>query len=404
MIFSSDLVVLICIPSPQCSMLSAPLFSYWKYLSQHFIIVPVPFSFLCAWACIGGIWCVTTTSASILTMGIITSSLGLIWLNKSFPLCIPLCFFIMGGYRYTSYNNSFHQSAAFFEGQMKQPLSGRALVMGYEHLTGKRYPLSLTIKIMSLKNHTVPARSTITLYLANKVMLVPGDEIRFRRLVCSKRANTRYEKYLFKEGIVTSVYSDSFTYKRIRHPSYNVRRFFFQKRENIMKAFTHKLSPSTGILFSTLFMGGKASGHSQELYKYFSYWGIVHFLARSGLHITVLIVMWRSFFMYLRLPWAASQIMLFFMLTIYYLLSWPSISFIRACISWYQGLLFLGKTPPILHILSLTTLLVLLNNPYHLFFLDFQLSFGLTCALAWLQEASYQHAIIGKTKALAEEK
>lgn len=383
-------------------MFYAPLFTYLKYFSAHFIIVPVPLSFLCAWACIGGIWFATTTPAGILTAGITMSSFGMMWLNKNFSLCIPLCFFIMGGWRFTSYNDSFNQSADFFQSQMKQPLSGTARVMEYEYLTGKRYQISITIKIISLKNHTVPARSTITLYLSKKVMLAPGDEIRFRGLVCSKRANPRYEKYLFKEGIGASVYSDSFTYKRLRHPSYSVRRFCFQKRENILKALTHKLSPSTGALFLTLFMGGKVSGPSQELYKYFSYWGIVHFLARSGLHVMVLVGMWRSFLMYLRVPWAASQIMLFFMLTIYYLLSWPSISFIRACISWYQGLLFLGKTLPIIHILSLTTLLVLLYNPYHLFFLDFQLSFGLTCALAWWQEASYQHTIKGKAKLLAQ--
>ncbi len=109
----------------------------------------------------------------------------------------------------------------------------------------------------------------------------------------------------------------------------------------------------------------------------------------------VLIGAWSFLLSFIRIPWIIVQILLFLLLGIYYLLSWPSVSFIRACIAWlcYQGFSLTGKSTRALHIISLTTLIVLLINPYQLFFLDFQLSFGLTCVLAWWQEAFYQHKI-----------
>ncbi len=366
-----------------------------EYFTQRLIVVPIALSFLSAWACIGGILCASILSINYTILGgIFITTISFLWLKRRSHCLILLSFFIAGAYRFTSYNASFQASAQFFRDHAHQALSGMALVIDQEIQHGKRYPNCLTIRILSFnKLKEAPERRVITLYLLKKPSLMPGDEIQFNGLTCKRMTNSSYEKYLFKEGIVTAIYSDRFIYRRVARPLLSPRRWCVQKRERMMKHLLHKMSPKAGALFSTLFMGGKAPTHHQELRRIFSYWGIVHFLARSGLHVMVLMGVWRTFLVYLCIPWILSQIILLLILGFYYLLSWSSISFIRACIAWlcYQCFIYIGRTPRILHILALTTLIVLLNNPYQLFFLDFQLSFGLTCALAWWQEAYYQH-------------
>ncbi len=366
-----------------------------EYFTQRFIVVPIMLSFLSAWACIGGIWCASTLSTNhTILVSIFITIISFLWLKRRSHCLILLGFFIAGAYRFTTYDASFQASAQFFQDHAHQALSGTALVIDQEIQHGKRYPICLTIRILSFnKLKGTPAHTVIKLYLLKKPSLLPGDELQFKGLICKRTTDSSYEKYLFKEGIVTAIYSDRIVYKRIARPWFSPRRWCIHKRESMMKHLLQKMSPKSGALFSTLFMGGKAPTHHKELRSIFSYWGIVHFLARSGLHVMVLIGVWRTFLVYLRIPWAISQIILLLILGFYYLLSWSSISFIRACIAWfcYQCFIYIGRTPRILHILALTTLIVLLNNPYQLFFLDFQLSFGLTCALAWWQEAYYQH-------------
>ena len=65
---------------------------------------------------------------------------------------------------------------------------------------------------------------------------------------------------------------------------------------------------------------------------------------------------------------------------LYFILSWPSISFIRAFLIFlFTKYCNLHRHPThFMHILLLTCCIVLLINPLQLFFLDFQLSFFLT--------------------------
>lgn len=372
-----------------------------KYLQRAFLTVPAPLSFLSAWACVGGISLAAHSSLHfIMLLALVTALMTAYFIlssrhQKGLCLIILLGFFILGYCRYTSYNEHFHTSVLFLGVPTKQPLSGTARVIAHEYHPGKRYAACLTFTITSLKKHSIPRCGTMRLYLHSKTSLLPGDEIAFRKIIFKKQKNRSYEQYLFKEGIVGCIYAERLIHKRIYRPQLSIRRWCSQKREELKMRIFQKLSPRTASLFSTLFLGGKATKHHHELRTSFSCWGIVHYLARSGLHVMVLIGAWSFLLSFVRIPWVIVQIFLFLLLSVYYLLSWPSISFIRACIAWlcYQGFGLRGKSTRALHIISLTTLIVLLINPYQLFFLDFQLSFGLTCVLAWWQEAFYQHKV-----------
>lgn len=373
---------------------------FTKYLKRAFVTLPIPISFWSAWACIGGISIASYTHVNLFILVCIvtvTSSASIILIRANRKALIPILMscFVLGYYRYNTHVGHFQKSALFFQDPEKQPLAGKATIVAQEYLPSKRHATCLTITLTSLKGHTVPSRSSIKLYLHAKASLLPGDEISFRKLIFKKQKNRSYEQYLFKEGIVGCIYAERLVYKRIHRPWFTLKRWCSQKREELKKRISQNLSPRTASLFSTLFLGGKATKHHLDLRISFSCWGIVHYLARSGLHVMVLIGTWSFLLSFIRIPWILVQILLFLLLGIYYLLSWPSVSFIRACIAWlcYQGFTLTGKSTRALHIISLTTLIVLLSNPYQLFFLDFQLSFGLTCALAWWQEAYYQHKI-----------
>ena len=306
-----------------------------------------------------------------------------------------LLLFIAGFYRYSSLQNSFSSSAHKLSSLSQQKaLSGTAVVLNRE---SSSYRSCLTLKITHLKDHPLPPQRTIRLYLRSKSSLLPGDTISFRDLRFKQQSNKGYERFLFKEGIVCCSYIKKLKYKRFHRPWINLRRWRMGIRNRLLKSLSKKLSPQAGALLSALFLGMKKGPkkHMRSYYKLrqsFTWWGIVHYLARSGLHVVLLIGIWRLLLYRIALPFWITQVITLLFLGLYYLISWASISFIRAVIAYlfYEGCVVIGRPPRLLHIVSLTALIVLIYNPFQLFYVDFQLSFGLTCGLALLKEAFQQ--------------
>ena len=146
---------------------------------------------------------------------------------------------------------------------------------------------------------------------------------------------------------------------------------------------TTKLTPITRIFYDLIFLGNKSTVQLEELSNQCNMWGISHFLARSGLHIALLIIMWKWFFTFIPIPIAAKHSLLMLFALIYDVFSWGSISFLRAYLLFlllHQGLL-LWQRVMVPHLFIIVCLYVLFFNPYQLFFIDFQLSFALTYVL-----------------------
>ena len=138
-------------------------------------------------------------------------------------------------------------------------------------------------------------------------------------------------------------------------------------------------------MFSSIFFGNK---HNKKYFfekskNQFKCWGILHFIARSGLHLMLFIFLWQLLFRLIPIPFAYKQWILIIFGIVYFFLSWASISFLRALFIFFAYKIspFFNTRVNLLHFLSLTALFMLINNPVLLFFLDFQLSFGLTFAL-----------------------
>lgn len=193
-----------------------------------------------------------------------------------------------------------------------------------------------------------------------------------------------FNDYLAKEYIHASLFLNSNKQiDLVERPEKSFARWLWSLREQSYKKITHKLSSRSTTFLGLLFFGKKKYKEVDSLRILFNQWGLAHYLARSGLHIVLLIGIWSFLFSFLPINLWIKWLLLLMIASMYALLSWPSVPFIRAILVF--GLSSMGRLlwhhVNVLHLLSLVCLSMLLLNPLHLFFLDFQLTFGLTFAL-----------------------
>jgi predicted membrane metal-binding protein len=216
-----------------------------------------------------------------------------------------------------------------------------------------------------------------------------GDFIQIKYAEIKPSSNTdkqkpSYQDYLFKEGIVCSLFTRGGNQVLISHrPEWSLRRSLWKLRNGICSTLNEKLNPQTRTYFNLIFLGNKHQENNSELREFFGYWGLSHYLARSGLHIVLFIIMWTYLLCLVPLHLFFKRLLLIIMCVMYDLVSWTSIPFARA---YYAFLLMklgelLGLHINYLHILTIICLCMLLFNPLLLFFLDFQLTFLLTFIL-----------------------
>ncbi len=148
----------------------------------------------------------------------------------------------------------------------------------------------------------------------------------------------------------------------------------------IESLFQHK--NNNYFLFRTIFLGD-----NQQLEKnirdLFSSFGIQHYLARSGLHIAIIIDILFILLIFLGLNSFYITIVQTIILALFYIFSYESISFFRAfmmlLLQSLSSIFHIQTTS--LHILSTVSLLVLVFWPSEFLLLSTQLTFGTTAIL-----------------------
>lgn len=153
------------------------------------------------------------------------------------------------------------------------------------------------------------------------------------------------------------------------------------------------MSLPTKIMFNSIFIGHKNDHKSafNQLKNNFQTWGIVHYLARSGLHLMIISTIWQTICTVLRIPITLSNLIILLFILLFWILTLSGLPFIRALIIifCYRICHLLKLQVHLLHILNISCILTLVNNPISIFFLDFQLSFLLTYGLIFFNELSY---------------
>ncbi len=233
-------------------------------------------------------------------------------------------------------------------------------------------------------------KARIQLFSQQKPLFNLGDCVEFKNLNFNKITNSEYKKYLLKEYIHAITHSKGLlnVIKKERKTTGN------HIKERILQIETHilhKMSRFGSNLFSSLFLGSKKyiECEDQTIKNYFNIWGINHFLARSGLHVTLILFLIMLMGRVCFIPFNYLNALTYFFLLAYSLFSYSSISFFRAFITALMGIWCLIMRVPLnsLHILTLTLLITIVYNPFSVLFLDFQLTFLLTwglCILALL--------------------
>lgn len=210
---------------------------------------------------------------------------------------------------------------------------------------------------------------------------VPNDK--------SLSQNTSYKNYLIKENLLASVFFyENKNITILRSPKCSIRKFIWNIRTNTYQRLQQKIHPTVFTYFSLMFLGNTHHKNIDTIRSTFDYLGLSHYLARSGLHIVLFILIWTIFLQLIPISIRFKRSLLIIICVTYKIFSWTSLPFTRAFYAFILteiGKIFNFQTD-FLHLLSIVCMTILLFNPMQLFFLDFQLTFALTFALAFVSK------------------
>lgn len=243
----------------------------------------------------------------------------------------------------------------------------------------------------------------ILIYVSSYSLVEVDDLITLENILCKKPPLSSYRGHLMREQTIATVFTPKITPTNVLKPTVSYKRWIYNTKILVTKRATQSLLPVTKSLYASLFLGNKTyvSSCYESIKEQFRRWGLSHYLARSGLHLVLIVALWVWFFRIIPAPFIHKQLGIALLVMIYAVLSWSSISFIRALSTFFLCKLCSSIWHHYynnLHLLTVTAFYLLLQNPLHIFYLDFQLSFGITFALAWLHLLkTYQTKIESQT-------
>lgn len=299
-------------------------------------------------------------------------------------------FFLAGLFRCAALTDYYKTAESLILGQS---LSGTARIRSCIH-RASGFKTILTLEITDVSHVKLQYPITLQIVLRQKCLLQIDDIIKFRNLYVPPTKNTYH---LHKRSINGVAHLQKLSYILLKRPSWSIMRYYTAQKATLATRIKRVLSARAYALFATLFLGKSDYGYAtNELRRSARYWGITHYLARSGLHVMVLLGVWAFCLRLLMIPWPLQQAMILTLLGVYYSFSWTSISFSRAVLIFlfYKICNIAGRSYDPLHLLCITLLILLFLQPLHLFALDFQLSFGLTYVLGIYRKILHQRKII----------
>jgi hypothetical protein len=295
------------------------------------------------------------------------------------------CFFFCGSTRYYQYQSAYFTHRNLLEKNCTIIATVQEILPRLDEQ--EQICIALHVHQVELENkeHTLDKKMYLFLPFYTKLWIKPYQKIKIKNIILKHPKSNSYQEYLIRENIWAVAHPKWLSYTTIKKPS-----LLMQQIDQLcsmpLQATDHAVSQLTHSLYLSIFCGKKIkSTTTTKMKELFSYWGISHHLARSGLHLIILIGL--LLFLFSFIPCAASkkQWLIVALLCFYYVTTYSSVAFMRA---FYMYLLYtlckqLHVPSSAIHILLITTLLTLVINPCHLFFLDFQLSFSITLLILW---------------------
>lgn len=358
--------------------------------NQLFFLLPPSIFFLIA--LISGIvlqqsYCFTTITFVCSAMIYVLGYYALKLYAPSYVWCwLPIIVCIIGGYSYKKSIDDFEQFFATHNNVVYQ-VTGKIVDKQYQK--GSRHPYIFTIVVTKLINqqnkHNV--NKNILVYTQYCDCMV-GDTIIINNVKFKKPNNDEFVQYLQKQSISATLFVTPDKLTCIHRPMYSVWRWVHNMREQLYKRITQSLSRTSRALSSALFFGNRSHDKKtcDKVSHYFKQWGIAHYFARSGLHLVLFVIFLQWLISLLPMYLLFKEFLLLLLVFIYFLMSWASLSFMRALTTLfvYKAHVINKRAFSSISALICVAFFALLYNPHYLFFLDFQLSFFLTFNVLFL--------------------
>ncbi len=255
----------------------------------------------------------------------------------------------------------------------------------------------ITLSSLSItKNESSFAiHKTFLVYISGNINVYIGDTIALHNIQCKKPDDDHFELYHIRENIAATLFLHKPTYTLISPSQWSLKRFIYEQKQTLLHSCKQKFSPKTFLFFSSLFLGNRSyvKDSLDEVNERFKQWGIYHFLSRSGLHLALFILIWTTVLQYIPTPFFLKQLLIIVLCIVYALLSWSSAPFMRSLILFLFNKICLVTSASynLFHYLTATCFCFLLYCPAYIFFIDFQLTFGITFVLAWYNQLYGNH-------------
>lgn len=324
--------------------------------------------------------------------------------KKPAPRGLSCLFFIFLGYTLYAYQAQSKLPVPVFKNAI---VIGRIIDKSFTDSSFCKHRTRLDVSKIKTDHGWLPSSFSLYIYSRKRIYGRVQDTIECGPLTIKRATDEGFALYLQREGVCATSFPQKIHCRLVQRSKFSFLNWLFWQRELLQIKLRKKISRKTFSLFSSLFIGNrKPVTTTLAPYKqHFKKWGILHHLARSGLHLVVFIMIWHYFLNILPLSFIYKHAIISFLILFYFLFSWSSLSFLRAFIVYalYKiGTLTHSKVHP-LHTICSACLLLLIHNPFHLFFLDFQLSFLLSFFLLWIAHVDHQRNI-SHHKSLAEKR
>jgi len=352
------------------------------------ILFPLSVSFV-----LGIIWQDIQFSWPLATVIVIGFYLGLLLFCKQttskilYALILCIASFFCGA---LLLKHQINKQEQFYQETHNKYFDVTAIVENIYAIKNHRLPIALILSIQTIKRSGQsqdwkPLNKTIQCYTQNVSEIQIKDKIQIKNLKFKKPNNKLFSKYLLKQKIALSLFVNHITFTLLDRPNISLSRWLFNKRKTIFHDIQKKMSKFAFVMFASIFLGEKnnTKTETESIKAHFKSWGTLHFLARSGLHLVIFILIFEFCLKFIPLYFLWKQLIIIIISTLYLLLSWSSIPFTRAFYAFIlqRACPFLNTKAHTLYLVTLVGICMLIYNPIQLFSLDFQLSFCLTITL-----------------------
>jgi len=315
-------------------------------------------------------------------------------------VCLMLPF---GCIIHNSYSHLYEKAALVIP---TNPTTITGVVVDIQKTNHRIFKNMVVLTLNTVDGKSIPwfnPHQNIHIYVSSFPNVEVDDRITLDNILCKQPPPCSYRNHLMREHTIATAFIPKLVPITTDRPTFSYKRWIYNLKISATKRATQVLLPNTKALYASLFLGNKTYSPAcyESIKEQFRRWGLSHYLARSGLHLVLIVALWIWFFRIIPILFIHKEMCIALLVMIYATLSWSSISFIRALSTFFLCKLCSCMWHHYynnLHLLTVTAFYLLIQNPLHIFYLDFQLSFGITFALAWLHLLkTYQNKIAVQT-------